>query len=78
MTLISFLAASAAAGLALSVLDLSLSAPSLGVYAAAASLLVALGAVRDYRPRRSYWEPSHGTVTRFPGATTRPETRLAA
>ena len=41
-------------------------------------VLVALGAVQDYRPRRSYWEPSHGTVTRFPGATRRPEARLAA
>jgi hypothetical protein len=78
MKLISFLAASATVGLALSALDLSFSAPALGTYATAASLLVVLGAVRDYRPRRAYWEPASARTTRFPGAAAPEGHRLAA
>ena len=76
MKLISFLSAAALIGLGVSALDLSLSAPVLGTYAAVASILVILGVVRDYSPRRSYCEPAN--TTRFPVASVRTVQRLAA
>ncbi len=68
MKLISLLSAAAVLGLGVSALAASFSAPAFGIYAAAASVLVGLGAVRDYSPRRSYWEPGSARVTRFPSA----------
>lgn len=78
MKIISFLSAAAVLGLGVSALAATFGAPSLGSYAAAASVLVVLGAVRDYSPRRSYWEPGRATVTRFPSAPARSAARLAA
>jgi hypothetical protein len=79
MKLISILSATALVGLGVSAFALSFSAPAFGTYAASASLLVVLGAVRDYTPRRSYWEPGHGRTTRFPAAPARRQIeRLAA
>ena len=78
MKLISLLSAAALLGLGVFALDLSLSAPVLGSYAAAASILVLLGVVRDYSPRRSSWEPGRARVTRFPSAPIRTVERLAA
>jgi hypothetical protein len=78
MKLISLLSAAALLGLGVFALDLSLSSHVLGSYAAAASILVVLGAVRDYAPRRSAWEPGRGNVTRFPSAPVRDPARLAA
>jgi len=77
MKLISFLSAAALAGLAASVLDLSFQA-HLGLYAATASLLFLLGVVRDYAPRRPYWQPRGSAVLHFPPAPARPMDRLAA
>ena len=76
MKLISILAAAAALGLGVSLLALSRGAAPEGTFAASASVLVLLGAVREYTPRRSYWEP--GRFTRFPKAPARRAERLAA
>jgi hypothetical protein len=78
MKLISFLSAAAVLGLGVFALDLSLSAYVLSSYAVATSILVVLGVVRDYSPRRSYWEPGRSNVTRFPSAPARQMARLAA
>lgn len=78
MKLISFLSAAAFLGLGVSVFALSINAHVLGSYAAAASLLVLLGAVRDYSPRRSYWEPRQARTVRFPTAPAGRVDRLAA
>lgn len=78
MKLISYLSAAAVLGLGVSALALSLNAPTLGIYAAAASVLVVLGVVRDYSPRRSVWEPGPARVTRFPVPTPHTSARLAA
>lgn len=78
MKLISFLSAAAFLGLGVSVFALSINAHVLGSYAAAASLLVLLGAVRDYSPRRSYWEPGRVGTVRFPTAPAGRVDRLAA
>ncbi len=78
MKLISFLSAAALLGLGVFALELSFSAHVLGSYAAAASILVVLGAVRDYTPRRAYWEPVPAGVTRFPSAPVAQPARLAA
>lgn len=77
MKIISLLSAAASLGLGVSLLALSLGAQPEGCYAATASMLVLLGAVRDYSPRRSAWEPQ-GAITRFPSAPARHEERLAA
>ena len=77
MKLISLLAAAASLGLGVSLLALSLGAQPEGCYAATASMLVLLGAVRDYTPRRSAWEPRRAIV-RFPTAPARQVERLAA
>jgi len=78
MKLIPFLAAAAVLGLGVSALAASFGAQSLGYFAAAISVLVVLGAVRDYAPRRCYWEPARASVTRFPSAPVSHPTRLAA
>ena len=78
MKLISFLSAAAVLGLGVSALAASFSAPAFPSYAAAASLLVVLGAVRDYSPRRSYSEAVHARITRFPSAPAPHADRLAA
>lgn len=78
MKLISLLSAAALLALGVSAFDLTFSAPVMGSYAAATAVLVALGAVRDYTPRRSYWEPGRGRTTRFPAAPARRAERLAA
>lgn len=78
MKLISLLSAAALLGLGVFALDLSFSAHVLSSYAAAASILVVLGAVRDYSPRRAYWEPAPAGVTRFPSTPVTPPARLAA
>lgn len=78
MKLLSFLSAAAVLGLGVSALAASFGAQSLGTYAAAASILVVLGAVRDYSPRRTYWEPGRANTTRFPSAPARQPDRLAA
>ncbi len=77
MKIISFLSAAASLGLAVSLLALSLGTPPGGCYAATASLLVLLVAVRDYSPRRSVWEP-RPAIARFPSAPARHVERLAA
>jgi len=77
MKIISFLSAAASLGLGVSLLALTLGAQPEACYAATASLLVLLGAVRDYSPRRAAWEPRRATV-RFPTAPARREERLAA
>jgi hypothetical protein len=73
MKLISLLSAAALLGLGVFALDLSLNA-----YVAAASILVVLGVVRDYSPRRPRWEPVPGNTTRFPSTQARRADRLAA
>jgi hypothetical protein len=73
MKLISYLSAAAVLGLGVSALDLSFNA-----YVAAASILVVLGVVRDYSPRRARWEPIPANATRFPSAPARAVERLAA
>lgn len=78
MKLISFLSAAAVLALGVSLLAASLNAEATGSYAAAASLLIVLGAVRDYSPRRSYWEPGRSRAVRFPSARRTPDRRLAA
>lgn len=78
MKLISFLSAAAFLGLGVSLLALPFSAGALASYAAAASALVVLGAVRDYTPRRSYWEPGQARTTRFPSSPAGSTQRLAA
>jgi hypothetical protein len=66
MKFLSFLSAAALVGLGVSILDLTFSAESLGVFAATASILFLLGVVRDYAPRRPYWQPASATVIHFP------------
>ena len=78
MKTISFLSAAAFVALGVSFLAASFSASALGSYAAAASVLIVLGAVRDYSPRRSYWEPGQARTTRFPAAATQASDRMAA
>ena len=78
MKLITFLSAAALAGLGVSLLALIVSAQSLGGFAATASVAVLLGAVRDYTPRRSSWEPGRARATPFPAAAARQTERLAA
>ena len=78
MKLIPFLSAAAFLGLGVTVFALSINAHVLGSYAAASSLLVLLGAVRDYAPRRSYWEPGRVGTVRFPTAPAGRVERLAA
>lgn len=78
MKLISYLSAAAFAGLGVSLFALPFSAAAIGSFGAAASVLIVLGAVRDYSPRRSYWEPGQARTTRFPTAPARPSDRLAA
>ena len=75
---ISFLSAAAFLGLGVFAVALSVNAHVLGSYAAASSLLVLLGAVRDYSPRRSYWEPRPAGTVRFPAAPAGRVDRLAA
>jgi hypothetical protein len=77
MKLISFLSAAALVGLAASVLDLSFHA-NLGLYAATASVLFLIGVVRDYAPRRPYWQPRRAAVMHFPTTPARQMERLAA
>ena len=78
MKLISFLSAAAFLGLGVSAFALSVNAHVLESYAAAASVLVLLGAVRDYSPRRSYWEPRPASTVRIPTAPAGRVDRLAA
>ena len=78
MKLIPFLSAAAFLGLGVSAFALSVNSHVLESYAAAASLLVLLGAVRDYSPRRSYWEPRASGTVRFPAAPAGRVDRLAA
>ena len=78
MKLISFLSAAAFLGLGVSAFALSVNAHVLESYAGASSLLVLLGAVRDYSPRRSYWEPRPTGTARFPAAPAGRVDRLAA
>lgn len=78
MKIISYLSATALVVLGVSAIALSFSAPAIGTYSAAASLLVVLGAVRDYSPRHARWEPGRGRLTRFPAAPARRTERLAA
>ena len=78
MKLISYLSAAAFVGLGVFLLALALDAGVLGSYAATASVLIVLGAVRDYSPRRSHWEPGQSRTTRFPASSDRPSDRLAA
>ena len=77
MKIISFLSAAASLGLGVSLLALTLGAQPEACYAATASLLVLLVAVRDYSPRRSAWEP-RPAIARFPSAPARHVERLAA
>jgi hypothetical protein len=78
MKLITFLSAAALAGLGVSLLSLIFGAQSLGGFALTASVVVLLGAVRDYTPRRSYWEPRSALAARFPAAIAGRMDRLAA
>lgn len=78
MKLISYLSAAAFVALGVSLLAASFSAAALGGYAAAASVLIVLGFVRDYSPRRSYWEPGQARAARFPVSSARPSDRMAA
>jgi hypothetical protein len=78
MKLISFLSAAAFIALGVSLLALALGAPAVGSYAAAASVLVLLGGIRDYTPRRSCWEPGRARTARFPSAPAGQSDRLAA
>lgn len=68
----------ALAGLAAVLLSLSIDLPSLGLFSATAALLFLIGVVRDYSPRRPYWQP-RAALVRFPsGAAARSTARLAA
>jgi len=78
MKLIAFLTAAALTSLGVSLLALAFSAQSLGGFAVAASVVILLGAVRDYTPRRSCWEPHRNLAARFPSAFTGQVDRLAA
>lgn len=78
MKLISFLSAAALLGLGAVILDLSVSSQSLGLYAVTASVLFLLGVVRDYAPRRRYWQPRDGTLVPFPHTPARQVSQLAA
>jgi len=78
MKLISLLSVAALLGLGASILDLSVSAQSLGLYAATASVLFLLGVVRDYAPRRPYWHPQQDAPVPFPQTPNRADLRLAA
>ncbi|MDB6168128.1 MAG: hypothetical protein JWM88_992 [Verrucomicrobia bacterium] len=75
MKLITLLSAAALVGLGVSILDLSLSVQSLGLFLATASVLFLLGVVRDYAPRRPYWQPAAEPAVHFPR---RPVQQLAA
>ena len=70
MKLLSFLSATALLGLGVSLLDLTLNA-HLGLYAATASVLILVGVVRDYAPRRAYWQPRRAPLLHFPAASNR-------
>ncbi|MDB6094671.1 MAG: hypothetical protein JWM32_2233 [Verrucomicrobia bacterium] len=78
MKLISLLSATALLGLGVSFLDFSANAQSLAVFGATASVLFLMGVVRDYAPRRPYWQPRAAAMVRFPSAPARSLTRLAA
>jgi hypothetical protein len=78
MKLITFLSAAALAGLGVSLLALIFSAQSLGGFAVTASVVVLLGAVRDYAPRHAGWEPRPTRATRFPALPASQVDRLAA
>jgi len=77
MKIISFLSAAASLGLGVSLLAIAFGAQPESCYAATASVLVLLGAVRDYSPRRSAWEPRRA-IARFPSAPDGHVERLAA
>ena len=62
----SILSAAAVLGLGVSLLTSSLNVPSLGAFALTTSALFLLAVVRDYAPRRAYWQPSSSHVVRFP------------
>jgi hypothetical protein len=78
MKLITFLSAAAFLGLGVSLLALAFNPGAVGGFATTASVLVLLGAVRDYTPRRSCWEPQGASTTRFPTSPALQAERLAA
>jgi len=71
MKLISLLSVAALVGLGVSVLDFTFVAPPLGLYAVTACILFLLGVVRDYAPRRPYWQPRPSPLVRFPAQAER-------
>jgi membrane-bound ClpP family serine protease len=77
MKLISTLSAAALIGLGAFLLVLNANAQSMGLFSLTASVLFLLGVVRDYSPRRPYWQLSPVAVVRFP-ATPAPVHQLAA
>lgn len=60
MKLISLLSAAALVGLGALFLDVSL-----GIFAATASILFLLSVIRDYAPRRPYWQPRPDNLVPF-------------
>ncbi|HNC22784.1 MAG TPA: hypothetical protein PLU52_01160 [Opitutaceae bacterium] len=60
MKLISFLSAAALLGLGAFFFDVSL-----GIFAATASILFLLSVIRDYAPRRPYWQPRSENLVPF-------------
>ena len=78
MKLISLLSAAALLGLGASILDSSLNVSPLGAFAITTSVLFLLAVVRDYAPRRPYWQPSQAKVIHFPTRPARTMQRMAA
>ena len=78
MKLTSLLSAAAVLGLGVSLLAGSLNIQSLGAFAITTSVLFLLAVVRDYAPRRAYWQPSSGHVVRFPTRPAQVNQQMAA
>ncbi|MBS0662552.1 MAG: hypothetical protein JSR48_04765 [Verrucomicrobia bacterium] len=60
MKLISLLSAAALVGLVAFFFDVSL-----GIFATTASMLFLLSVIRDYAPRRPYWQPRSDNLVPF-------------
>ena len=78
MKLISLLSAAALLGLGASILEGTLNISSLGAFAITTSALFLLAVVRDYAPRRPYWQLNQAKVVHFPTRPARVMQRMAA
>jgi hypothetical protein len=77
MKLISFLSATALLGLAVLPV-IQINAVAAVLFTLTASSLFLAGVVRDYAPRRAYWEPRRAGLVQFPAMREVGSDRLAA